>query len=346
MPERPVIGITMGDPSGIGPEIVVKALARPELWSVSRPVVVGSRLALEEALRGLSVDSLALAPFSPGDPPSLERGTVAVLEPERDLREGEWRQGQVTAAAGAAAYAFIETAIEEAMAGRLAAVVTAPINKEALNLAGYAYSGHTEIFTDLTGSGRSCMMLLLREMAVAHVTTHVALSRVPALITEERVGTVVRLLDQALRRLGVSRPRLAVAGLNPHSGEGGLFGREDLEVIAPAVNAAAAAGLDVVGPIAGDTVFVKLRAGQYDGVVAMYHDQGHIPVKLLGFSVDPITGRWSSVEGVNVTLGLPIVRTSVDHGTAFDIAGQGIANEGSLIEAAVVAARLAGGEAA
>jgi 4-hydroxythreonine-4-phosphate dehydrogenase len=167
---------------------------------------------------------------------------------------------------------------------------------------------------------------------------------VPALVTQERVGIVIRSLVEALRRLGVSKPRIAVAGLNPHSGEGGLFGTEDIEVIAPSVNAAVADGLDVAGPIAGDTVFVKLRAGQYDGVVAMYHDQGHIPVKLLGFEVDPVSGRWSSVEGVNVTLGLPIIRTSVDHGTAFDIAGQGIANEGSLIEAALVAARMAGTE--
>ena len=340
MSELPVIGITMGDPSGVGPEIIVKALARPELWRVCRPVVIGSRAALHGAMSSLNVDTLTLTGFTP-DAPS-ERRSVAVLEPSTDLREVEWRQGHVTAAAGAAAYAFVATAIDEALAGRLAAVATAPINKEALNLAGYSYGGHTEIFTELTGSSRSCMMLLLRNMAVAHVTTHVALSRVPALITEERVGTVIRLLDQALRRLGVARPRVAVAGLNPHAGEGGLFGREDSDVIAPAVNAAVAAGLDVAGPVAGDTVFVKLRAGQYDGVVAMYHDQGHIPVKLLGFDIDPATGRWSSVEGVNVTLGLPIIRTSVDHGTAFDIAGQGLANEGSLIEAVVVAARLTG----
>lgn len=332
----------MGDPSGIGPEIVVKALARPELWSVSRPVVVGAASALEAALQDAKIDSLTIYRFTPGSPLSAERGRLTVLEPEQDLREADWRQGHVTAAAGGAAYAFIETGIKEALAGRLDAVVTAPINKEALNLAGFNYGGHTEIFTSLTGSAHSCMMLLLRQMAVAHVTTHVALGKVPALVTQERVGIVIRLLVEALRRLGVSKPRVAVAGLNPHSGEGGLFGTEDIEVIAPAVNAAVADGLDVEGPIAGDTVFVKLRAGQYDGVVAMYHDQGHIPVKLLGFEVDPVSGRWSSVEGVNVTLGLPIIRTSVDHGTAFDIAGQGIANEGSLIEAALVAARMAG----
>lgn len=341
IPRLPVVGITMGDPSGIGPEIVAKALARPELWSICRPVVVGSRLALASAFESLKISDVFTMGFGQTASQGRGRGTVAVLEPSVALNEQGWRQGSVTAAAGGAAYAFVETSIQAALGGRLDAVVTAPINKEALNLAGYEYSGHTEIFTELTGSRESCMMLLLRGMAVAHVTTHVALAEVPARITKARVGTVIRLLHQALRRLGVADPRLAVAGLNPHAGEGGLFGDEDVQEIAPAVRAAVESGINVIGPIAGDTVFVKLKAGQYDGVVAMYHDQGHIPIKLLGFAVDSQTGLWNSVEGVNVTLGLPIIRTSVDHGTAFDIAGKGVANEQSLIEAAVVATRLA-----
>jgi len=336
----------MGDPSGVGPEIVVKALARPELWRVCRPLVIGTLRTLEETLQSLAIDSLALRPFRAGVEDEWEPGVLLVLEPEARFDESEWQIGQVSPAAGAAAYAFIETAVQGAIQGELAAVVTAPINKEALNLAGHAYSGHTEILIKLTNASRACMMLLLRDMAIAHVTTHVALKDVPGLVTKERVVQVTRLLNEALRHLGLPHPKLAVAGLNPHSGEGGLFGREDMELIRPAVDAAAAMGIDVTGPIAGDTVFVKLRARQYDGVVAMYHDQGHIPVKLLGFEVDPVTGRWSSVEGVNVTLGLPIIRTSVDHGTAFDIAGKGVANEGSLVEAGLIAARLANAKGA
>jgi 4-hydroxythreonine-4-phosphate dehydrogenase len=193
----------------------------------------------------------------------------------------------------------------------------------------------------LTGVAGSVMMLAHGDMHVSHVSTHVALEDVPGRLTPQRLRLVIDLTHRALRDLGAKRARIAVAALNPHAGEGGLFGRQDIDVSGPTIARAAADGLDVVGPVPGDTVFVKLRAGQYDAVVAMYHDQGHIPVKLLGFSVDPATGRWEALSGVNITLGLPIVRTSVDHGTAFDIAGKGIANELSLIEAVGYAERLA-----
>jgi 4-hydroxythreonine-4-phosphate dehydrogenase len=202
-----------------------------------------------------------------------------------------------------------------------------------LNLAGYKYAGHTDMLAALTGTKSSVMLLAHGDIRVTHVTTHVALQDVPRLLTPERLRSTIDTTYRAMRDLGIEHPRIAVAALNPHAGEGGLFGRQDIEITAPVVEQCRAAGLDVSGPVPGDTVFVKLRARQYDVVVAMYHDQGHIPVKLLGFDVDPATGAWRALSGVNVSLGLPLIRTSVDHGTAFDIAGKGIANEDSLIEA-------------
>jgi 4-hydroxythreonine-4-phosphate dehydrogenase len=223
----------------------------------------------------------------------------------------------------------------------VAALVTAPLNKEALNDAGYHYAGHTEMLAELTGRKGSVMMLAHGNMRVSHVTTHVALEDVPKRITPERIRLVLDLTKDALLRLGIAKPHIAVAALNPHAGEGGLFGRQDIDVVAPTIAKANADGLHVSGPVPGDTVFVKLRAGQYDAVIAMYHDQGHIPVKLLGFNVNPETGKWDALSGVNITLGLPVIRTSVDHGTAFDIAGKGIASERSLIEAIEYAEQLA-----
>jgi 4-phospho-D-threonate 3-dehydrogenase / 4-phospho-D-erythronate 3-dehydrogenase len=219
------------------------------------------------------------------------------------------------------------------MEGKARAIVTAPLNKEALNLAGHHYAGHTELLADLTGARDSAMLLAHGDFRVSHVTTHVALEDVPKRVTRQRIRRVLELTREALSQLGIARPRIAVAALNPHAGEGGIFGRHDIDVTAPLVADLASAGWDVEGPVPGDTVFVKMRGGRYDAVVAMYHDQGHIPVKLLGFTVDPETGAWTALSGVNVTLGLPIIRTSVDHGTAFDIAGTGRADEGSLIEA-------------
>jgi 4-hydroxythreonine-4-phosphate dehydrogenase len=250
--------------------------------------------------------------------------------------------GRVSAAAGDIAFRAIQIAVRLATAGRVDAICTAPLNKEALNLAGHHHAGHTELLAELTGVSGSVMMLAHGNMRVSHVTTHTALADVPRRVTAERIRRVVELTDAALRRLGTARPRIAIAALNPHAGEGGLFGREDIAVTAPLVSVLREEGFEVDGPVPGDTVFVKLRAGRYDAVIAMYHDQGHIPVKLLGFSVDPETGRWHELSGVNVTLGLPIIRTSVDHGTAFDIAGQGIASENSLLEAIDYAIKLSG----
>jgi 4-hydroxythreonine-4-phosphate dehydrogenase len=248
--------------------------------------------------------------------------------------------GRVSVEAGRLAYAAIKAAVDLAMAGRVDAISTAPLSKEALNLAGHHYSGHTELLADLTGAKNSAMLLLHGDMRVSHVSTHVALEEAVRRLTPQRLRRVVALTVEALGALGFAKPRIAVAALNPHAGEGGMFGRQDIDITAPVVAELRAEGLAIDGPVPGDTVFVKLRGRQYDAVVAMYHDQGHIPVKLLGFSVDPATGRWEALSGVNVTLGLPIIRTSVDHGTAFDIAGKGIANERSLIEAVNCAVEL------
>jgi 4-hydroxythreonine-4-phosphate dehydrogenase len=334
------LAITMGDPAGVGPEIIVKAAAelRPRLESGAlRMVVIGSNAALEWARSRFTPD-LAIP---------------AVTEDETDWPalcalqagpEGEpIRPGQLSADGGRFAFQAVERGVRLALTGRIGGIVTAPLNKEALNKAGYHYPGHTEMLAELTGVRGSCMMLAHGNMRVSHVTTHIALEDVPKRATPERLRRVIDLTHEALTRLGLGRARIAVAALNPHAGEGGLFGRHDIDIAEPVIARAVADGMDVVGPVPGDTVFVKLRAGQYDAVIANYHDQGHIPVKLLGFEIDPATGRWDALSGVNITLGLPIIRTSVDHGTAFDIAGQGIANARSMVEAIEYAERLAAG---
>jgi 4-hydroxythreonine-4-phosphate dehydrogenase len=243
--------------------------------------------------------------------------------------------------AGQLAFSAIERAVRDALAGGISAIVTGPISKEAINLAGHAYSGHTDMLADLTGSPDTCMMLAHGNLRVSHVSTHVALSKVPQLVTPERLTRVLELTVAALERFGIAMPRVAVAALNPHAGEGGLFGREDSEVIAPTVTAFRERGHDVSGPISGDTVFVRALGNEFDAVIAMYHDQGHIPVKCQGFTYDAKSRAWTSVNGINVSLGLPIIRTSVDHGTAFDQAGKGTASDASLLDAIEYAARLA-----
>ena len=337
MGSGPHLAITMGDPAGIGPEIIVKACERlrPRLEAGElRLLVIGSNPALRAAR-----DQLGAAVDIPETAEDADWPPLACLQ--AGPQDGPVAPGVLSAECGRLAYLAIERGVRLAQAGRVQGIVTAPLNKEALNKAGHHYAGHTEMLAALTGVSGSVMMLAHGNMRVSHVSTHVALEDVPKRLTPQRLRLVLDLTREALRDLGVERARIAVAALNPHAGEGGLFGRQDIDVSEPTIAKAVADGLDVVGPVPGDTVFVKLRAGQYDAVVAMYHDQGHIPVKLLGFNVDPATGRWEALSGVNITLGLPIIRTSVDHGTAFDIAGQGIASESSLIEAVEYAERLA-----
>jgi 4-phospho-D-threonate 3-dehydrogenase / 4-phospho-D-erythronate 3-dehydrogenase len=339
---HPHLAITMGDPAGIGPEIIIKACeklrARIEAGDL-RLLIIGSGAALKNAAAQLGAN-LDIAEVRAAD---KNWPNLCFLQADA---EGEpIRPGVLTADGGRFAFKAVEQGVRLTQAGRIGGIVTAPLNKEALNKAGYHYPGHTEMLAELTGVKGSVMMLAHGNMRVSHVSTHVALEDVPKRLTPERLRYVIDLTDKALRGLGLERPKIAVAALNPHAGEGGLFGRQDIDVSAPTIGKAVADGLNVIGPVPGDTVFVKLRAGQYDAVIAMYHDQGHIPVKLLGFEVDPATGRWQELSGVNITLGLPIIRTSVDHGTAFDIAGKGIANERSLIEAIEYAERLATGAA-
>jgi 4-hydroxythreonine-4-phosphate dehydrogenase len=331
------LAITMGDPAGIGPEIIVRAAAKlqPRIAAGDLSlVIIGSNAALERA-RARFAPELAIEAVEESGPWPALCALQAGPEGEPII------PGKLSADGGRFAFQAVERGVRLALAGRVGGIVTAPLNKEALNSAGYHYAGHTEMLAELTGVKSSCMMLAHGNMRVSHVTTHIALEDVPKRATPERLRRVIELTHDTLVRLGIDRARIAVAALNPHAGEGGLFGRHDIDVAEPVIAEAVAAGLDIVGPVPGDTVFVKLRAGQYDAVIANYHDQGHIPVKLLGFEVDPDTGKWMDLSGVNITLGLPIIRTSVDHGTAFDIAGKGIANERSLVEAIEYAERLA-----
>ena len=336
----PHLAITMGDPAGVGPEIIVKACTRLKDRLASgelRLLIIGSNPSLHATRVALGSD-LAIPEVTETDD---DWPALACLQAGP---EGEpIRSGVLSVDGGRFAYLAVERAVKLAQAGRIHGIVTAPLNKEALNKAGYHFAGHTDMLAELTGARGSVMMLAHGNMRVSHVTTHIALEDVPKRLTPERLRYVIDLTHETLTSLRLPRRRIAVAALNPHAGEGGLFGRQDIDISTPVIERCVADGLDVVGPVPGDTIFVKLRAGQFDAVVAMFHDQGHIPVKLLGFNVNPETGTWDALSGVNITLGLPIIRTSVDHGTAFDIAGKGIANELSLVEAIEYAEKLAAG---
>lgn len=336
----PKVAVTSGDPAGIGPEIMARAAIalKTRLASAKcRLVLIGSAATHASIVKSLGLDDPAkeISFESLGD----DTSDIAFLDV--DAGATHVPLGRSTAEGGRIAHDAIVASVQLAMKGAVEAICTGPISKEALNLAGHHYSGHTELLADLTGARDPVMLLAHGHMRVSHVTTHVALDEVARRVTPKRIEQVVALTDEALRALGVERRRIAVAALNPHAGEGGLFGRQDIDIVEPTLRRLRERGFDVLGPVPGDTVFVKLHAKQFDAVVAMYHDQGHIPVKLLGFSVDERTGRWEALSGVNVTLGLPIIRTSVDHGTAFDIAGQGIASETSFIEAIELAIALA-----
>jgi 4-hydroxythreonine-4-phosphate dehydrogenase len=328
---RPVIGITMGDPAGIGSEIAVKALCNKEIYENCVPVVIGDRQALTEAnafcSKELKLNEISDVSQAKGTYGTLDYINLGFLAP------GSFEYKKVQQLCGEASFQYIIKSIELALTGRLDAVVTGPINKEAINAAGHEYSGHTEIFADYTNVKDYAMLLMSRTLRVIHVTTHCSMREACDRITKERVLKVIRLAREGLGLLGVKDPRIGVAGLNAHSSENGLFGKEEEREIIPAINAAKTEGIDVEGPVPPDTVFVKAQAGQYDAVVAMYHDQGHIPVKLSGFALDIKSNRYVSVGGVNCTIGLPIIRTSVDHGTAFGKAGEGRANEESLVDA-------------
>ena len=326
---RPILGVTMGDPSGSGPEILIKALTRPGVRAVCRPIVVGDGATMRRAAEIVGI-RVPIHTIERAADATHRDDLIEVLDLHNvDLARLEY--GKVQAMSGQAAYESIVAAVELARSGQTAGVVTSGINKESLNLAGHHYAGHTELLADLCGAKSVCMLLVAGSFRVSHVSTHVSLRQAIERVRTQRIVEVIHLTLEAVRRLGVEQPRLAVAGLNPHSGEGGLFGDEDDLEIRPAVEAARGEGIDVVGPVPPDTVFFRMADGQYDAVVAMYHDQGHIPTKVLAFDT-----------GVNVTLGLPILRTSVDHGTVFGKAGKGTARPDSMIAALDLAARMAG----
>jgi 4-hydroxythreonine-4-phosphate dehydrogenase len=310
------IGITMGDPAGIGCEITLKALKNDEYRKKS--IIFGSEKIVNYFIKLLGINKEVNLIKDTLDFDEEKINVVNVVD--IDLNDFEF--GKVSKLCGDAAYKYVETAIKWALDGKIKAVVTSPLNKEALHLAGYNYDGHTEIFAHLTNTKKYAMMLWSEKLKVIHVSTHVSLREACNRVKKDRVYDTIVLANDTLKRMGIENPRIAVAGLNPHAGESGIFGNEEIEEISPAILKAREEGLDVTGPVAPDTVFLKAYKGEFDIVVAMYHDQGHIPMKLLAFD-----------EGVNITVGLPIVRTSVDHGTAFGKAGKGTANESSMIEA-------------
>ena len=338
--KRPLLGITMGDPGGVGPEVCVKALALPEIYKICRPLIIGDGGVIEDAVRFCGLELVANRCASEKDGKFVP-GTVDVLD-LKNLPLSELQYKTVTAAQGRASFEYVDCAIKLALAGRIDGTVTGPINKAAINAAGYRYAGHTEIYADKTGTSDYAMMLAEGNFRVTHVSTHVSLREACDRAKRDRILRVIRLSNQTLKELGLTEPRIGVAGLNPHCSEGGLFGNEEEKEIIPAVEAALAEGINVAGPVPADTIFSKMKGGLYDLVVVMYHDQGHIPTKLVGFQYDEATDTWGQMAGVNVTIGLPIIRTSVDHGTAFDKAGEGRATPQSMVDAIRMAAQLAG----
>ncbi|WMJ85780.1 4-hydroxythreonine-4-phosphate dehydrogenase PdxA [Anaerocolumna sp. MB42-C2] len=342
MKNKPIIGITMGDPASIGPELTLKALSRYNIYERCAPVVIGDAAILDKAKEILGKKELRIHPVKDVKEALFSPGVIDVLD--LGLADpNKIKPGEVSAMAGEAAFQYVKKVIELAMDKKIAATVTNAISKEAINLAGHHYSGHTEIYADLTGTKKYTMMLAYKDLRVVHVSTHVSLREACDRVKQERILEVIEIANKACIEMGISSPVIGVAGLNPHCGENGLFGMEEQEEIIPAIKEAKLRGFNAQGPIPPDSIFSKARGGFYDIVVAMYHDQGHIPLKVLGFVYNKDLKKWDSVEGVNITLGLPIIRTSVDHGTAFDQAYTGLASEFSLVNAMDYAISFAGG---
>lgn len=328
---KPILAVTLGDPAGIGPEITLKALSDSRVYERCRPIVVGDALMLENAKRFEGIPQLEIHAVEQVEDALFTPGTVDVYDMKL-LREPV-PLGKISKPAGNAAFQYVIKAIELAMNKQVDANVTNAFNKEAINLAGHRYSGHTEVYADKTQTKNYTMMLAHEDLRVVHVSTHVSLREACDRVKKQRVLDVIRIAHQACKDLGIEHPKIGVAGLNPHSGENGLFGTEETDEIIPAIEQAKQEGIDTQGPVPPDTLFSKARGGWYDIVVAMHHDQGHIPLKVLGFVYNQQEQRWEAVSGVNITLGLPIIRTSVDHGTAFELAGTGQASALSLINA-------------
>lgn len=324
----PILAITLGDPAGVGPEIILKALAHPEVAERCRPLVIGDARILQRAAGQLGMPPVSIEPATDLSAVYFKAGTIALFDLQNAPPE-DCPTGKISSSSGQAAVDYVFRACDLAMAGLVDAVVTAPLNKTAMNLAGFHYAGHTELLAERTGAEKVSMLLVGPKLRVVHVSTHVSLEDAIRRVTKARVLEVIDLAYRSARSLGLAHPRIAVAGLNPHASEDGLFGDQERSEIVPAIQAARERGWIVSDPLPPDTVFLRAFKGEYDIVVAMYHDQGHIPMKLLAFD-----------DGVNVSIGLPIIRTSVDHGTAFDIAGTGQARETSLLAAMDVAIQM------
>ena len=346
---RPIVGITMGDPAGNGPEITVKALSDPSLYERCRPIVVGDAKMIEQAKGFVHHPEIEVHPVSSVSEAYFKPGTIDVYHMDLVKDISAFKIGEVSAEGGMAAFQSVKKVIELAMTGEVDATVTNALNKEAMNIAlapqGMHFDGHTEIYATYTHTKRYAMMLAFHDFRVVHVSTHCSLREACDRVKKDRVLEVIELGNQACLDLGIEHPRIAVAGLNPHCGEHGLFGTEEQTEIGPAIEAAKAEGINAIGPCPPDSVFSEMHGGWYDMTVCMYHDQGHIPTKVLGFVYDRERQQWKAVEGVNVTLGLPIIRTSVDHGTGFALAGKGTSNELSLVNAIDYALRMAKGRA-
>lgn len=329
MSNKPIIGITMGDAAGVGPEVIVKSLQHQEIYDQANPVVIGDAKMLERAAEILNAELTVKKVNRNTEFTAATFGEVVCVD--LDLLPADLPFGQVSAEAGDAAFQYLKTAIELASDGKIDAICTAPLNKEALHKGGHIYPGHTEILAELTNTKDFSMMLSSPKLKVIHVTTHMGLIDAINSIEPERVYKVIRLAHDTLSKAGIKQPKIGVCGINPHAGENGLFGNgEEEEKIDPAIKRAVEEGIDVEGALPADTLFFRAQRGDFDIVVAMYHDQGHGPIKVLGLEA-----------GVNITVGLPIIRTSVDHGTAFDIAGKGIVDDGSMLEALRQAIELA-----
>jgi 4-hydroxythreonine-4-phosphate dehydrogenase len=336
--KKPILAITMGDPASIGPEIAVKALLNKNVISICKPLIIGDASVFSQIIELLKLKASINAVHSVAEA-KFEDGVIDVF----DLNNTDISQlkfGEISAMAGHASFEAVKKAIELAISGEVDATVTGPINKKSINEAGHHFAGHTEIYAHFTNTKKYAMLLVEENLKVIHVSTHVSLRQACDLVKKDRILEVVDLLHKGLQQLGEKNLKIGIAGLNPHAGDNGLFGTEDDMEIKPAVEEAKQRGYDVEGPVPPDTLFSKAAMGAYGGVVAMYHDQGHIPFKLNGFKWNAQKQQMESVKGVNITMGLPIIRTSVDHGTAFEIAGKGIASADAMILAIESAVQL------
>nr|WP_293833428.1 4-hydroxythreonine-4-phosphate dehydrogenase PdxA [uncultured Arsenicibacter sp.] len=339
MTTKPIVGITMGDPASIGPEIAIKALLDPAVYDSCNPILVGDAGVFTDIAQRLGL-AVRIHPVTQVRDALFTPGTVDVYD-LNNVDLSQLRFGEISAMAGEAAFAAVKTVIELALANEVDATVTGPINKKSINEAGHHFAGHTEIYAHYTNTKKYGMLLVEEQMKVIHVSTHVSLRQACDLVKKDRILEVIDLLQNGLISLGEENLKIGVAGLNPHAGDSGLFGTEDDQEILPAVEEARRRGYDVDGPVPADTLFSKAATGYYGGIVAMYHDQGHIPFKLTGFKWNAAKQQMDSVKGVNITMGLPIIRTSVDHGTAFEIAGKGVASPDAMLLAIESAVKLA-----